>query len=150
MRQEEDTKGCWVSLFLEPAGHLPFAGSHCLSPAISPYEPWGGLSLASTTPLPLFPSLKMPVSVSLSILKSLKKTQKWFIHERNQSFYNWRKSFSSHCSCFPNFDFSTTKESFIILHPHPKRTTAYSRRNSRSTLLEKQDIEKTVKLYFYL
>lgn len=148
IRQEEDTKRCWVSVSLEPTGHLPFSGSHCLCLAISPYELWGGLSLASTTPFPLFPSLKIPVLVPLGTLKRLKKQHKTDSStKRNQSFYNnWQKSFSLDCPGFPNFGFSTTKESFIILHPHPKRTTVYSKRNSRSTILEKQDIDKNCEI----
>lgn len=91
---------------------------------------WGGLSLASTTRLPLFPSLKIPDSVSPGTLKKNLKRQ----HKRNQAFYNnnRQKSFSPHYLDFPGFDLSTTEESFIVLYPHPKKTTVYSRRKSRS------------------
>lgn len=127
--RKEDTKRCQVSLFLKPVGHLPFAGSHWLSLVISPYG--SGWSLTgSYNPTP---TISKPQNSSGSVPKNTNKNLKRQ-HKRNQAFYNnnnRQKSFSSHYLDFPGFDFSTTKESFIILHPHPKRTTVYSRRKSR-------------------
>lgn len=73
VRQEKRTqRDIQVSLFLEPAGHLPFAESHWLSLVISPYG--SGWSLpGSYNPTPTIPK---PQNSSVSVPRNTKKIWK--------------------------------------------------------------------------
>lgn len=135
MRQEEGTERCQVSMLLEPTGYLPFAGSPWQSLATSPLR--GDLSLAPATPLLLFPSLKIPVSVSPGTLKKQHKNNS--STKKTQSFYNnnQQKSFSSHCSGCPGFGFSKTKESFHTTTPLPQENSCLTQKKIQTYTLKK-------------